>query len=420
MDTEAKKPEAKDPLENVKTPIPKGGGSMGSAQDHHLPSINQKQSVRPKRKATEWDKKKAAADKHHKKLTRVIEKEREKRNSDMFMQKDPTAGQLFVFVGKSERGKTHFIRFLLQDQMTRRYLPLQWGLVFVRTKFKHSYDFVPNERVFQGYNEDVLKKYVANLEGMYRERGHLPPSFLVFDDLVGILTNQTNWFTNFISTYRHYNITIIVAVQYLTGRNAISPIMREQTTYALMFRSGTAKTIQNLYESYGQMFPTKNDFQDYLMRNTEPTVVGPYVCIVYIDNEDDITKNYIPVRAPAKLFQLEQNPESDSKKYAGAATVGLDRIAREDQVIERDRAVAKRYKGTRFAVGKTTAEAVSALGGLAAGKSEEKDAAFEKKINALVKKHGWTRTYAESQALLERENHRVRGERFLNFTEGMF
>lgn len=239
------------------------------------------------------------------------------RNADMFRQKDPTAGQLFVFVGKSERGKTHFIRWLVQDQMTRPHKPLKFGLVFVKTKFKHSYSFVPDDRVIQGYDEEILRKYVENLEAIYEEEGSLPPNFIIFDDLVGILNNQTQWFINFISTYRHFNISIFIAVQYLTGRHAVSPIMREQTTFAIMFNSKTHRTIQNLWEAFGQLFETVKEFREYLFSNTEPKTVGPYVCLVYKEAEDEVEKNYIPMRAPARVPKLkarasDQNPDQQS------------------------------------------------------------------------------------------------------------
>ena len=223
------------------------------------------------------------------------------RNADIFESKDPTAGQMFVFVGKSERGKTHFIRWLLMDQIQRETNPLKFGIVFVRTKFKHSYKFVPDEKIIQGYDEEILQQYAQNLQAMYEEQGFLDPSFLIFDDLVGILANTSAWFNNFIATYRHLNIHIFIAVQYLTGRAAVSPIMREQTTFAIMFNSKTNRTIENLYEAYGQLFESKRDFKDYLFANTEPSKVGPYVCIVYIEKEDRLEHNYIPMRAPKKV-----------------------------------------------------------------------------------------------------------------------
>ena len=234
-------------------------------------------------------------------IKRMLKAKTPTRNADMFESKDPTAGQLFVFVGKSERGKTHFLKWLVKDQMRRSVNPLKFGMVMVRTTYKNSYRFVPQEHIFQGYDEEILQQYVSNLEGMYEENGSVPPNFIIMDDLVGILNNQTSWFTNFIGTYRHLNINLFIAVQFLTGRRAISPIMREQTNFCIMFNSKTTRTIQNLYDNFGQLFESKRKFQEYLFANTEPSSVGPYACIVYNESEDDKDKNYTPMRAPAKI-----------------------------------------------------------------------------------------------------------------------
>jgi len=223
------------------------------------------------------------------------------RNADFFTSKDPDSGQLFVLVGKSERGKTHFLKWLMMDQMFRAKNPVKTGIAFVGTKFKGSYGFLPQDRVFEGYNPAILKQYISNLKKEFEEKGKLEPSFLICDDLLGILNNDESWFNNFMGTFRQYNITMYVAVQYLTGRHAISPTMREQTSYCIMFNSKTNKTIGHLYENYGQLFPSKQDFQDYYWDNTEPSKVGPYVCIVYKESEDRLEENYIPMRAPKEL-----------------------------------------------------------------------------------------------------------------------
>jgi hypothetical protein len=223
------------------------------------------------------------------------------RVADKFRARRPGAGQMFIFVGKSERGKTHFMRWLIHDQMKFKHMPVKVGLVFVQTRFNRTFDFVPPDRVIQGYKQEVLQQYVQNVERLIAINGYAPPSFIVFDDLVGILNNETQWFINFIGTYRHYNITIYIAVQYLSGRHAISPIMREQTTAAILFNSKTTRTVTNLYESFGQLFESRAAFQEYFFNVTEPSKVGPYVAMVYFEREDVKEKNYVPMRAPAKI-----------------------------------------------------------------------------------------------------------------------
>lgn len=227
------------------------------------------------------------------------------RVGNIFVDAKQDAGQLIVLVGKSEKGKTHFLKWIILNQIATSDKPFQFGLVFVKTKYKHSYDFVPDKKIIQGYNEKILRKYALNLERIFEQTGSVPPNFVIFDDLVGILGNNTQWFVNWISTYRHLNTTIYIAVQYLTGKNAISPIMREQTTIAVMFNSKTRRTVENLYESYGQLFATIKEFQQYYFNATEIQKVGPYVAMVYIEKNEDLSNNYLSIRAPAKLPEIK-------------------------------------------------------------------------------------------------------------------
>lgn len=210
---------------------------------------------------------------------------------------DDGKAQMFVLVGKSFKGKSHFIKWLVFNKFMHGQPPWEFGLVFAKTKFNNGYDFLPKDKILQGYNERVLKQYVENIEKIIKQKGFVAPSFIIFDDLVGILNNQSQWFINFISTHRHYNISIVIAVQYLSGRNAISPIMREQTSVAVMFNSKTRRTLENLYESYGQLFGHIRDFKEYYMRVTH----DPFVAMVYFENREEVEGNYVPMRAPAVL-----------------------------------------------------------------------------------------------------------------------
>ncbi|MEW3709433.1 hypothetical protein QOZ51_30205, partial [Pseudomonas aeruginosa] len=71
------------------------------------------------------------------------------------------------------------------------------------------------------------------------------------------------------------NIHIFIAVQYLTGRKSVNPIMREQTDYAFMFHSITKRTVQNLYESFGELFGNEECFRVYFQSLTKSKAVAP-------------------------------------------------------------------------------------------------------------------------------------------------
>ena len=160
---------------------------------------------------------------------------------DKLFKTDDDSAALYVLVGKSRKGKSHLARYILMNRL----LSKQWhfGLVFCKSKFNNDYtSFLPDNRIYEGYNEQVLMKYVNNLKKIVKEKGKVPASFIIFDDLIGVLNNATDWFNNFISTFRHVNINVFICVQYLTGKNAVSPIMREQTNFAILFQSRTRRT----------------------------------------------------------------------------------------------------------------------------------------------------------------------------------
>ena len=241
-----------------------------------------------------------------KEIKKQMKTKKVRRNADLFESPDPAAGQMFVLVGKSEKGKTHFMKWLLFEQLLRPINPMKFGLVFVSTKFKHSWNFMPDDKVYEGLDEEVLRKYISNLRTIYEETQYLPPSFIVFEDLIGVLNNRNPWFQNFMSSFRHLNITLFITAQYLTGHRAISPLMRNQTTHAIMFSGRNFGHLKNLYEAYGQQFRRVRDFSDYLLENTDKEKVGPHVAIVYIEREDDPEKNLLPMRAPAKLPKIKK------------------------------------------------------------------------------------------------------------------
>ena len=85
----------------------------------------------------------------------------------------------------------------------------------------------------------------------------LPPSF-VFDDLVGVLTSNSKFFKNFITTFRHLNINVIICVQDLVA--GISTTVRAQINYCLMYNEKNNRTLDILYKNFGGLFPSREDF----------------------------------------------------------------------------------------------------------------------------------------------------------------
>lgn len=203
--------------------------------------------------------------------------------------------QVWLFLGKSRLGKSHLIRWLILDRF--KHANWKFGLTFVGTKFTGDYAWLPPKFVIAGYSEDKLKAYMTILQKR-KERGEdLPPNFVYFDDLVGVLTSETPYFQSFCTTCRHTNTNVIVAVQYMP--KGISTTFREQVCFAVMFGTKKRRTLKSLYSEFGQLFPTEDEFTKYLWEVT----AEPYTAVLYTEYTEELGDNYIPIRAPKNLPQ---------------------------------------------------------------------------------------------------------------------
>jgi len=203
-------------------------------------------------------------------------------------------GFLLINIGKSFKGKSYMTRYLLQHMFKSG--RLKFGLVFTPTKFNNDYAFLPEKCIIEGYDEEILKIYIENLKQLKENnKGIIEPSFILFEDVSGILNNQSNFFINFIATFRHLNINIIINVQYLLGKNCINTIMREQCSHCIMFNSRTKRTLDALYENFGGLFDSFNLFKQYFFNITKQK----YTAMLYLEREDDINNNYIAIKAPS-------------------------------------------------------------------------------------------------------------------------
>lgn len=196
-------------------------------------------------------------------------------------------------LGKSKSGKSYNTSYLL-NYFTIEEPVFHGGIVMLGSQgLNEDYDFLPKKCIINGYQEEILQNYVAKLK-KYRETHNKPPpaSFLVLDDLMGQL-NNSQWFQNFISTYRHYNITVFLNVQFLKSR-ASSTLLREQVSYAFIFNTKTKNTIDALYDCFGQLFNSYEEFKQHFLQTSKER----YSCMLYIADRDELEHNYYKYMGP--------------------------------------------------------------------------------------------------------------------------
>jgi hypothetical protein len=150
---------------------------------------------------------------------------------------------LHLLVGTSKSGKSYLLRYMLRSMLSARLF--KFGLVFTATKFNGGYDWLPDKYVYVDFDMDVLLAYMNFLV-----RIKIPPSFIVFDDIISSLPLGTRLWSQFMATFRHYNITLFISTQYV---NMADALMRSQTDYAYLFQMHSDAQFKSTYATFGTM-----------------------------------------------------------------------------------------------------------------------------------------------------------------------
>ena len=190
---------------------------------------------------------------------------------------DFTKHQVVLLQGKGGRGKSNAVRYFLIRNIVDDVF--EFGVVFTGSKLNKDFDFLPDEVVIEGFDEDILENYVAFLEEE-KSKGKLPINFIVFDDLVNLLKVHDTFLNNFITKVRHYNCRIFICVQHLN--QGASTVLKEMTTNALMYKTTSFNTLRSLWENFGQSFESFNEFRSFFLDHTKQ----PFTALGFDSNEE--------------------------------------------------------------------------------------------------------------------------------------
>lgn len=234
--------------------------------------------------------------------------------------RDPKGGiawqlpSCFLLVGKPGKGKSHMTKHLLYDFITGdRPQRMQFGMVMCSSASIGEYSFLPQEVLTEGYDEAKLVSYVDALVSHNKKlnvtagntgnvKVLIPHNFIVLDDLVGLLNSNSKAITQFITTFRKTNTSVIICTQYL-NRN-ISPTIRECINYAILFNTKTSRSLNAIFEAFGGLFENFKAFKADFFAKTQSVYLGVEMAcpaVLYYELEEEITDNYLRICAPAKL-----------------------------------------------------------------------------------------------------------------------
>lgn len=191
---------------------------------------------------------------------------------------DLSRNNLLLFVGKSHSGKSFLVKHLLTELLSRKVF--DFGICFCQTaELSNDYDFLPEDSIVEGYDEKKLIKYLASLKKYAKEKGHLPKTFLIMDDILGDLRNSKVC-KKFMSSFRHYNITLFICTQFA---NYVSTLTREQINHAFIFRVKSEQGREAIYKAIGGNCETEDKFYEILDDATKEK----YRCLLYSADIDD-------------------------------------------------------------------------------------------------------------------------------------
>ena len=196
-----------------------------------------------------------------------------------------------LLVGAPKKGKSNTIKALiLQHTLYKKYF--NFGMVFTGTKFNKDYDYLPEKYIFEGYDPKVLKTYLEGIRKQLDDGRKIPASFIILDDLLGILNSGDPTMLHLLSCRRHYNITVFLATQYIL--QGASTTLRNVLTHAVCYNCKAHNTIKALYENVGFLFENLSAFKEYFLYFTKRKYTG----ILYLADEDELDCNYLQFRSP--------------------------------------------------------------------------------------------------------------------------
>lgn len=229
-----------------------------------------------------------------------------------------------LLVGKPRTGKSVFMNYLTHQLMVDQpRLPDRTDQTQVDTKTGPAFDYVVvvSPTVLQNRDYDWLDdsfKHTefnsALLQRLFetQQKNKSPRCLLIMDDAVGNKEMNGNDMKRLMTTYRHWNITVWLSVQYLN--QAVPTVIRDCCTMVLWGRMTTKRSIDAMYESFGMSRFSRNGFEALLrqIKRHEFVLHRPY------ERDDE----YVLVRAPFPLpkfyLEYEDDEESDNDENGGA------------------------------------------------------------------------------------------------------
>lgn len=199
-----------------------------------------------------------------------------------------------ILVGMTKSGKTHLLKCLMALHCDF----FNYGVCFSSTSFNNDYEFLPDEYVYEDYQEEIVVNIMKNQRNFIEQYKQgkikrIPEAFIIIDDQLGLLElhKKRNLFDILFAKSRHLHISIFLSIQTCAY---LSTTIRANSMYVFITVIKNS-SIKMMYD-VSRGFNSENEFRDYLDKN----------CVDYrvimFDNSDVYTKDFCKIiRAPENI-----------------------------------------------------------------------------------------------------------------------
>jgi len=167
----------------------------------------------------------------------------------------PATPSIYVFVAAPDSGKSHAVRYLLYRLFQKGLF--KDGIIITGSKCNGDFEgLLDDSRIWDGWDQQRFEDYHADLKDRTasvraKSNRKLSPNFIVFDDLMGILSGARvpDCFNHFISTHRHTNTWVFFLTQSI--ENGVPTRLKNMTNFAFACQQEDKDMCHAVYKAFG-------------------------------------------------------------------------------------------------------------------------------------------------------------------------
>lgn len=172
-------------------------------------------------------------------------------------------GKLWLIVGKTETGKSFFIR----DMMYRMRRLFPFGLIISHTKHNAFYQqFFPNHLILNRFDAETVRAVIDAQKARHGDPGRNTNFILLMDDIASEKLQHIQVLQELAMEGRHYGITTIFTTQHFT--KAITQI-RTNGRWNVVFTTTNETVLDQLHTELATDHASREDFEAWLDVNTK-------------------------------------------------------------------------------------------------------------------------------------------------------